>query len=126
MASIAVEEAKPALATKSVSVNFGVNSALLSEEERDKIRREVGATALELAGFRVRIEGNTDSTGNRNLNIALSRKRAQAVADYLVKEYGFSTNRFIVVGNGPDKPVAADDTELGRAQNRRTDFEFIQ
>ena len=126
VASVAVEEAKPALATKSVSVNFGVNSALLSEEERDKIRREVGATALELAGFRVRIEGNTDSTGNRNLNIALSRKRAQAVADYLVKEYGFSTNRFIVVGNGPDKPVAADDTELGRAQNRRTDFEFIQ
>jgi NitT/TauT family transport system substrate-binding protein len=116
---------KPALATKSVSVNFDVNSSLLAQTERDKIRREVGATTLELAGFRVRIEGNTDSTGSRDLNVALSRQRAQAVADYLIKEYGFDPNRFIVVGNGPDKPVAANDSELGRARNRRTDFEFI-
>jgi NitT/TauT family transport system substrate-binding protein len=124
--STAVVEQAPVLATRSVSVNFGVNSALLSEAERDKIRREVGGTTLELAGFRVRIEGNTDSTGNRERNIALSRQRAQAVADYLVKEYGFSPNRFVVLGNGPDKPVAPNDTEQGRAQNRRTDFEFLQ
>jgi len=121
-----VEERKPVLAAKSVSVNFDVNSALISEVERDKIRREIGATTLELAGFRVRIEGNTDSTGNRERNIALSQRRAQAVADYLVKEYGFSPNRFVVLGNGPDKPVASNDTEQGRAQNRRTDFEFLQ
>ncbi|MDR1227610.1 MAG: OmpA family protein [Azoarcus sp.] len=126
LASTAAEVEKPALATKSVSVNFSLNSALLSETERDKIRREVGATALELAGFRIRVEGNTDSTGNRESNIALSKKRARAVADYLVKEYQFDPNRFIVVGNGPDKPVAANDTEIGRARNRRTDFEFIE
>ncbi|MDR1423878.1 MAG: OmpA family protein, partial [Azoarcus sp.] len=107
----AAEAEMPALAAKSVSVNFGVNSSLLSQTERDKIRREVGTTALELAGFRVRIEGNTDSSGNRNRNIALSRQRAQAVADYLVKEYGFDPNRFIVAGNGPDKPVAPNDSE---------------
>ena len=49
----------------------------------------------------------------------------QAVADYLVSKYGFDSHRFVVVGNGPRKPVASNDTESGRARNRRTDFELL-
>jgi NitT/TauT family transport system substrate-binding protein len=75
--------------------------------------------------MRIRIEGNTDITGSRELNIKLSKERAQAVADYLISEYRFDPNRFIIVGNGPDKPIASNDTEAGRAKNRRTDFEFL-
>ena len=75
--------------------------------------------------MRIRIEGNTDITGSRDLNVKLSKERAQAVADYLVSEYNFDPNRFVIVGNGPDKPIASNDTEAGRAKNRRTDFEFL-
>jgi len=74
---------------------------------------------------RIRIEGNTDNTGNYQANQQLSKKRAQSVADYLIQEHGFPRNRLIVVGNGPDQPVADNGTERGRAKNRRTDFELI-
>ena len=47
-----------------------------------------------------------------------------AVARYLVSK-GFERNKFEVVGNGPSKPVASNDTDEGRAKNRRTDFEVI-
>ncbi|MDR2540672.1 MAG: OmpA family protein [Candidatus Peribacteria bacterium] len=114
-----------AVASKRVSVNFEVNSSLLSQIERNKIRREVGETALNLEGFRIRIEGNTDSTGSRELNIRLSKARADAVKEYLVKEYGFDPHRIITIGNGPDKPIADNGTEAGRAENRNTAFDFI-
>jgi NitT/TauT family transport system substrate-binding protein len=55
----------------------------------------------------------------------LSKKRAQSVVDHLVAKYHFPRDKFIVVGNGPDKPVAGNDSEEGRAKNRRTDFEVI-
>lgn len=126
IASDSKEAQAKAVATKRVSVNFTVNSAQLSHAEKDKINREVGGFSKEFAGFRIRIEGNTDITGSRDLNIRLSKERAQAVADYLVKEYDFNPNRFIVIGNGPDKPIQSNDTETGRAANRRTDFELVR
>ena len=123
----ATEETKtaPAIMTKRMTVNFAVNSARLAPEEERSIRSFIGSTANEFAGMRIRIEGNTDITGSRELNIKLSKERAQAVADYLISEYRFDPNRFIIVGNGPDKPIASNDTEAGRAKNRRTDFEFL-
>ncbi len=69
--------------------------------------------------------GNTDNTGNHNKNVLLSQKRAQAVASFLINTYGFDRNRFVIVGNGPDNPVADNSTASGRAKNRRTDFELI-
>jgi NitT/TauT family transport system substrate-binding protein len=59
------------------------------------------------------------------MNVNLSQKRAQAVVDFMVSNYGFPRDKFIVVGNGPDKPVATNDSEAGRAKNRRTDFEVL-
>jgi outer membrane protein OmpA-like peptidoglycan-associated protein len=48
------------------------------------------------------------------------------VKNYLVQKYGFDPNRFITVGKGPSVPVASNDTEDGRAKNRRVDFEILQ
>jgi len=62
--------------------------------------------------------------GSRDANVRLSRARAEAVAQYLMTK-GFDRNKFDVVGNGPDKPVASNDSDGGRAKNRRTDFEVI-
>ncbi len=115
----------PAIATKRLTVNFATNSFVLTPEEKDNIEREIGGSMNDFAGFRVRIEGNSDNVGDRNSNIILSKKRAQSVADYLVSQYKFDKNRFTVVGNGPDKPISTNVTEEGRAANRRTDFEFI-
>jgi outer membrane protein OmpA-like peptidoglycan-associated protein len=56
--------------------------------------------------------------------MTLSKARAEAVASFLATK-GFERGKFDVVGNGPDKPVASNSTEEGRARNRRTDFEVI-
>jgi outer membrane protein OmpA-like peptidoglycan-associated protein len=47
------------------------------------------------------------------------------VVNYLVSRYGFSKSRFIAKGNGPNRPVASNDTDAGRAKNRRTDVMIL-
>ena len=54
----------------------------------------------------------------------LSRARAEAVAQFLMTK-GFDRDKFEVIGNGPDKPLADNVSDAGRAKNRRTDFEII-
>jgi NitT/TauT family transport system substrate-binding protein len=76
----------------------------------------------------VRIEGNTDNVGSKQMNMDLSQKRAQAVANYLATEYGIDKNRFIIIGNGPDKPVPGceqNQNDVCKAKNRRTDFQLV-
>lgn len=119
------EKTKSAIATKRVSINFRTGEYQLDENSKTIIDLEFVDIAKSFANSRIRIEGNTDNVGSSSSNKSLSLKRAQSVADYLVKEYGMPANRFIVVGNGPDKPVASNNSEEGRAQNRRTDFELV-
>ena len=66
------------------------------------------------------LAGYTDSTGSDEYNLALSRRRAQAVADYLANQNVNST-RFTVQGFGKSDPVASNDTAEGRAENRRVE-----
>jgi NitT/TauT family transport system substrate-binding protein len=114
-----------AVSTKQVSVSFPTGSATLSEDSKYKIDREFLDIAQNFANSRIRIAGNTDNTGNYNNNMTLSKRRAQAVANYLANEHGFDRNRFVVEGNGPDNPSHSNSTADGRAKNRRTDFELI-
>jgi outer membrane protein OmpA-like peptidoglycan-associated protein len=69
----------------------------------------------------VRVEGHTDASGNRKKNIQLSRSRAAAVVKWLVA-HGISASRLVSEGFGPDKPIASNDTQEGKALNRRTEF----
>lgn len=117
---------KEAIATKRVSINFRSGEFNLDENAKYIIDREFVDIAKAFGNARIRIEGNTDNVGSRQSNIALSKRRAQAVVNYLVKEHNMSPDRFIVIGNGPDKPVGSNDTEEGKAQNRRTDFELVR
>ena len=119
------DETKKAIATKRVSISFRTGEFQLDENSKYIIDKEFLPIANAFSNSRIRIEGNTDSSGSRATNVALSKKRAQSVADYLVSEYNMPRNRFVVVGNGPDKPVANNNTEAGKAKNRRTDFELI-
>lgn len=115
----------PAVAVKPIIINFETGSATLSADMKDRIENQLGQLSNEFAGMKVRIEGNTDNVGNASFNKELSRRRAKAVGDYLVQTYNFDPNRFVIVGNGPDKPVADNSSESGRAANRRTEFQLI-
>jgi OOP family OmpA-OmpF porin len=69
----------------------------------------------------IEIAGHTDADGEDGFNQVLSEKRAEAVEDYLVKA-GLPGDRFRTVGYGSTQPLAANDTDEGKAQNRRIDF----
>jgi NitT/TauT family transport system substrate-binding protein len=115
-----------AISTKQVSINFPSGSYTLDENMKTIIDLQFLDIAKSFANSRIRIEGNTDNTGNRETNVMISKKRAEAVADYLINEHKFDKNRFVIIGNGPDKPIASNSTADGRSKNRRTDFEIIK
>src|SRR5215218_307380 len=78
-------------------------------------------TALRCPTTNIEVAGHTDADGEDSSNQALSEKRAQAVIDYLVKA-GLPASRFTAVGYGATQPVASNDTDDGKAQNRRIEF----
>jgi len=69
----------------------------------------------------IEIAGHTDSAGDEAANQALSERRAEAVMDYLVRA-GLPATRFQAVGYGATQPLTGNDSEEGKAQNRRIDF----
>lgn len=117
-------EAKSAISDKKVTIEYGVNSDVLDNTAQSIIDKEFAGIAKQFAGSKIRIIGNTDNTGNYAYNVDLSRRRAQSVANYLVKEYGFDKNRFIIIGNGPKRAVA-DGVVGDNKAYRSTDFQLI-
>ncbi len=73
----------------------------------------------------VLIEGHTDNVGSREANMSLSKRRAKTVEKYLEGK-GISGKRLRSEGYGFDKPIATNDTPLGRAKNRRTEFKLVE
>lgn len=101
-------------------VQFEYNKAEIRPDARP-ILDEAIATLKEHAEVRVSIEGHTDSIGSEAYNQRLSERRAQAVADYLVAG-GIALERLQIVGWGETRPLAPNDTEAGRAENRRVEL----
>ena len=116
-------DAAPIL-TKTVSIFFPTGASVLDENAKAVLETQVIDLAATFGNAYLRISGNTDNAGSRDANMRLSRARADAVAQFLVSK-GFDRNKFEVIGNGPDKPVADNASEQGRARNRRTDFEVV-
>lgn len=73
------------------------------------------------ASVRVTVVGHTDSTGSDQINDPLSRERAMAVRDYLGAR-GVSSSRISIAGRGSHEPVASNETDAGRAANRRVEI----
>jgi len=118
----------PAISTKPVTINFATGVSSLGSNAKTIIDLEFAAVLKTYANSRIRIEGNTDNVGARDMNMRLSQARAKAVADYLVAEYNVDRDRIITVGNGPDEPVAGcegNSSESCKARNRRTEFQLI-
>jgi len=102
------------------TVNFGINRDRLTPEaqgELDKLAQDIQSDKR----FFVAVEGFTDRTGPREYNEGLSRRRAEAVVEYLVAKHDIPVYRIHVVGLGPEKPVDEAHTAAARAKNRRVE-----
>jgi outer membrane protein OmpA-like peptidoglycan-associated protein len=99
---------------------FDLDSATIRPESRPVID-EVQAVLKGEPGWKLTIEGHTDSTGSDSHNLDLSQRRAEAVKAYLIAG-GIDSGRLQTKGLGESKPVADNATELGRAQNRRVEL----
>lgn len=75
--------------------------------------------------LRIKIEGHTDSAGEENYNLQLSRRRAESVKKYMMRR-GIESDRLFTIGYGESKPTASNDTDEGRRLNRRTEFIILQ
>jgi outer membrane protein OmpA-like peptidoglycan-associated protein len=105
----------PAIA---LDIRFKVNSAVLSDDAAEIVRRLAAALrSQQLAQFRFRIEGHTDATGNDAYNVKLSERRAEAVRAELIRRYGVPDGRLETVGLGKSQPM--DPTDPNNPLNRR-------
>ena len=111
-----------ALLSQNLSINFETGGSAINPDSFTSLN-EFANTAKLLNNTVIQIEGNTDSTGDYNQNKQLSEDRARSIAKYLQAQ-GIDSSRFIIIGNGPDKPIGDNNTEEGKAANRRTDVYF--
>jgi outer membrane protein OmpA-like peptidoglycan-associated protein len=80
---------------------------------------KVAALLKQFPDQTIALEGHSDATGKEEANKQMGLKRAESVKQYLVKRHGIDLNRITTTSAGSTKPVAPNDTEAGRAQNRR-------
>lgn len=103
-----------------VGLTFESGSAAVEPEHRDLLEK-VSRAASVFPRSEIVIEGHTDSYGNDDTNLSLSRDRADAVREYLNTEFGIQRFRISAVGYGETQPIANNETPQGRARNRRID-----
>ncbi len=106
------------------NIFFEFKSAAIKEESYKGLD-EIASLMKQQEGAKFRIEGHTDYVGSSEYNQKLSEKRAESIKNYLISK-GLNRLRFEAKGYGKDKPVADNETEEGRAKNRRVEFVVIE
>ena len=104
------------------NIVFNKNSTTLTDDAKD-VLEDVAAAILGYSDLVVEIAGHTDTTGDAVRNLSLSKQRASAVRDYLV-EIDVPANRLSPIGYGETAPIRDNDTDAGRAANRRIEFKL--
>jgi len=102
------------------TVNFDFNSAALTTVSKSNLDKLAGVL-VQYPDTNINVYGHTDSKGTDEYNLTLSQKRANSVIDYLVSK-GIARTRLNAMGMGEKDPIATNETEAGRAQNRRVEF----
>lgn len=105
-------------------VNFANDKSDIPAEYAPRIQ-DVVSFMIENSNYSVAVDGHTDAIGSEKYNLALSVRRANAVADELISQ-GIDRSRITVNGYGETDPIATNKTEDGRAQNRRVDTSFTK
>jgi len=120
---IALHPVKPGEKAVLKNIFFAWNSAELQPESFAELNKLL-SFMRENPSVRIEVSGHTDNTGSPEYNLKLSLNRAKVVADYLIKN-GMDPSRIVAKGYGEKQPVAQNDTEEGRALNRRTEFRIL-
>jgi outer membrane protein OmpA-like peptidoglycan-associated protein len=107
-------------AAKRIQFKYG-SSELLPASFR--VLDEVAEVLKSNPGIKVTIEGHTSSDGKYEVNMRLSKTRAENVKKYLISK-GIDGERLTTVGYGPDKPIVKETTEADKAKNRRVEMEL--
>jgi outer membrane protein OmpA-like peptidoglycan-associated protein len=105
-------------------VNFDFDKSTIRPDSRPVLDEAVDVLK-ENPNVRISVEGHTDGVGSDLYNEKLSVRRAEAVFRYLVNN-GIAPERMEVIGYGESRPVASNDTDSGRAQNRRVELHVVQ
>jgi len=115
---------------KQVTKFTGVIKGIYFDVDKDSIKKTSKATLenavkvlKDFPDVKVEVSGHTDSDGDRDHNVELSRRRADAVKKYLVDK-GIDAGRITTRGAGPDEPIADNKTAKGKSQNRRIEFKL--
>ena len=100
------------------SVKFPIDSSKLSSEAQTRLGDFIQKLKSENKNVYLEIQGHTDATGGKDLNMKLGEQRAEAVRLFM-NQQGVPLNRMSTISYGADQPVAPNNTRTGRAQNRR-------
>jgi outer membrane protein OmpA-like peptidoglycan-associated protein len=101
-------------------VLFDFNKSKLKPES-DAVLEQVGAVMTKTPDLRLEVQGHTDGVGSEHYNLPLSKARARAVVAWLT-DHGVAAERLDARGYGKTRPVASNDTDEGRAKNRRVEI----
>jgi outer membrane protein OmpA-like peptidoglycan-associated protein len=107
-------------------VLFDYNSATIKDESKPLLCEYGKALQSVLKDAVLLVAGHTDSIGSDKYNLELSNRRAEAIKKFLVAEFQIAEQRLITKPYGESKPIASNDTDEGRAKNRRVDFIRVQ
>ncbi|MEX0872091.1 MAG: DUF4347 domain-containing protein [Aquisalimonadaceae bacterium] len=118
----AVEEEPASLAATEWIIRYGVDET--TANSTDDVLDEVALAMQQRPTARLQLTGHTDNTGPAAYNMTVSEQRAGAAADALI-ERGIEPDRLQVSGQGPDNPMAGNDTAEGRELNRRTEIVLL-
>ena len=101
-------------------INFDTDKATIRPDGKPAVN-EIATLMKQEAALKLAVEGHTDNVGEAKHNVSLSRERAQAVVDALVKD-GVDSVRLSASGVGADRPIADNGSDEGRAKNRRVEL----
>ncbi len=102
-------------------IYFDTNKSEVKPESKAALD-EIAKLLKQDPGLKLKVVGHTDGTGSQDANMKLSQARSEAVVQALVSQHGIAPSRLKGYGVGPLAPVASNDTEEGRAKNRRVEL----
>ncbi|MGZ4816274.1 MAG: OmpA family protein [Terriglobales bacterium] len=106
------------------TVHFGFDKATLTPKAKDaldQLAQQFGS----VKNYLVVVDGNTDQIGSAEYNYQLSRRRADAVVNYLASKYNVPAHKFYLIGLGEDKPAEQGTSAKARAENRRVQVRLM-
>ena len=127
--TVRLAESAPDFSTLIASTGKYVTHGIYFDTDSDHLKpesapviKQVAAALEKTPTLKLEIDGYTDSVGDANHNLDLSKRRAQAVQSVLVAQFGIDTSRLTSNGMGAGNPIGSNDTPEGRAANRRVEF----